>query len=501
MPRAEPHADGHDELLLPPATEGSRSSRLTEQSIRSARFVKEQSIRGAHWSKEQGIRGAHWLKGVCTCRCSPLASGLIVFGVFAMLATLTVVSHTFARHWQYQAPPAPPEPCGTWPHFNPCGSCIYGANASLRYVVKEGDTCETIGKRFGVPQFDIFIRNTSLGCCESAVRTTDVVDLCNMPTREQWREAGHPRIPPETGVLASFVGMQPQAHRTPHSLPPPDHLSPSINTAILYSVIDIDNRGTFRMSPQFTGNCTTFIDPTMTERHDMGAQDNRVWMASLDIYAGNWNNAIPAEQWGMNAARTLEKIILRYRLDGIDVNIEASRSNFGPHICAMFKHLRSIDPGMLTTLTPWGQRWSQYSQVAACKDDLSWANYQTYSDLGFNPCIMFRNPPQCAVPSSLSTIAAAYGGFHKVAWGVSTESLNFRPAVASGLAFQKYFQETHPDMRGVAVWTSEFSSVCSPPWCYDELLAKVIAGEAVDLQGLEVTRCNCDGAANPAGHG
>ena len=44
-----------------------------------------------------------------------------------------------------------------------------------------------------------------------------------------------------------------------------------------------------------------------------------------------------------------------------------SRSNFGPNMCAMFKYLRAIDPGMITTLTPWGQRWSMYSQLGACK--------------------------------------------------------------------------------------------------------------------------------------
>ena len=103
----------------------------------------------------------------------------------------------------------------------------------------------------------------------------------------------------------------------------------------------------------------------MVERHDGGAQDTRVWLASLDIAAGNWNvnGAITPDQWGTNAAASLEKIILRYRLDGIDVNIEMGRTNFGLYMCAMFKHLRAIDPKMITTLTPWGQRWSMYSQV------------------------------------------------------------------------------------------------------------------------------------------
>lgn len=454
--------------------------------------------------KEQTVKGAHWLKGVCTCRCSPLASGVVVFGLFGILASSTVVSHELAGMLRAKAPPPPPVPCGTWPDYRPCGSCLYGANASLRYRVRPGDTCETIGKRFGVPQFDIFIRNRSIGCCEAGdggVRPTDLVDMCNAPTREQWRAAGHPHSAPEK-VLLSFLGMQPKAHGSSRSLPPPDHLSVSINVAVLYSVIDSDSLGTFRVSDKFTGNCSASIDPMVAARHDHGTNDHRVWLASLDTSAGKWNGAISAEQWGKNAAQSLEQIILRYRLDGIDVNIEATRNDFGAHICSMFRSLREIDPGMITTVTPWGARWSSmYTQIGSCKDDLSWANYQTYSDPGFSPCRTPRhgNELQCSIPPMVSIAATTYGGFSKVAWGVSTESNRFRPSVASGVAFQRRFQNLHREMRGVMIWTSEFSSVCSPPWCYDNLLARAMAGE--EIQQNEVEECNCDGKATPSGHG
>ena len=517
MPRADAEKAQHHSAVLPDgehgppllfeeprvvvdgagAPFGARSSGKSSFSSRASGSVRV--------LREQTAKGAHWLKGVCTCRCSPLASGLIVLGVFTMLATSTVVSHELAGMLRVKAPPSPPVPCGTWPDYRPCKRCAYGANASLRYRVQPGDTCESIGKLFGVPQFDIFIRNRSMGCCEAGdggVRPTDLVDMCNPPTREQWREAGHPRTAPENGMILSFLGMQPQAHGF-KSLPPPRHLSRSINVAVLYSVIDTDNSGTFRVSPKFTGNCTTFIDPTTGARHDGDDPDERVWLASLDIYAGLWDagkSPISAEQWGINAARSLEQIILRYRLDGIDVNIEAQRSHFGAHICAMFRGLREIDPGMITTLTPWGRRWAQYSEVGSCKDDLSWANYQTYSDWNFNPCASAgHGQPQCSVPSSLNSAASTYGGFSKVAWGVSTESGNYRPRVESGVAFQQQLQGLHPELRGVMIWTSEFSSVCSPPWCYDDLLARAAAGQSIEQ--AEIENCKCDGKANPAGNG
>ena len=167
----------------------------------------------------------------------------------------------------------------------------------------------------------------------------------------------------------------------------------------------------------------------------------------------------------------------------------------------MFRSLREIDPGMITTATPSPQSWSSmYSQLSSCKEDLSWANYQTYSDTQFNPCWATGGGNfHCSIPSVLSTMASSYGGFSKVAWGVSTESQNFRPPVGKAIAFQQEFQWWNPEMRGVMIWNSEFSSVCSPPWCYDNLLARAMAGE--EIQQNEVEECNCDGKATPSGHG
>ena len=346
MPRAEPQASDEE------GEGGDRASALS--------LVAGSTRRSALRLREQGRRGAHWLKGVCTCRCSPAASGLTILGLLALIAGLIVAMHALAGPGSWLGPPPPPPPpCGTWPDYRPCSRCLHGANASLRHIVRAGETCETIAKQHAVPQFDLFIRNRSLGCCEAGdggVQPTDRVDLCNAPTPAQWRSEGHPRKPPETGVVLSFLGMQPQARRG-KSLPPPHHLSPSVNVAVLYSVIDTDSRGHFQINRKFTGNCSTFVDPTMAQRHDGAREDDRVWLASLDIDAGKWSG-IAEEQWGQTAAASLFEIILRYRLDGIDVNIEYPRSSFGKYICSMFKHLREIDPGMITTLTPWGARWS-----------------------------------------------------------------------------------------------------------------------------------------------
>jgi hypothetical protein len=67
----------------------------------------------------------------------------------------------------------------------------------------------------------------------------------------------------------------------------------------------------------------------------------------------NWNSDISAEEWGQNAAISLEKIILRYRLDGLDFNIEGNKREFGVYICSLFRHLNArMGPGLIYTLTP-----------------------------------------------------------------------------------------------------------------------------------------------------
>ena len=306
---------------------------------------------------ESGLRVVkHW----GTCRCSPAVSGLCVAAVFAAIVGAVLLAHTLGR-----PPPRPPPPCGVWPDFIPCGRCSYGTMRPP-HRVSATDTCDSIAQQYGVPQFDLFNRNRSLSCCEAPnISASDVIDFCRAPTLAQWRAAGHPRqLPPAGQMVASYVGAT--TVKTPgrageglRSLPD------SINVAYLAGVEDCSSStGEFSLGVKrgscgsLADNCSAQVEPTRTWRGVGEVAPNRVWLGSMVPIPGccqqcNWGGGITPEEWGANAAASLEKIILRYRLDGLDLNIEGGKSNFGQYVCSLFKHLNQrMGPGLVYTLTP-----------------------------------------------------------------------------------------------------------------------------------------------------
>lgn len=60
---------------------------------------------------------------------------------------------------------------------------------------------------------------------------TDLIDICNGPTLEQWKDAGHPFEAPEK-IVGTFIGATPGGIRAPLSLPD------SINVGMLFEVAD-----------------------------------------------------------------------------------------------------------------------------------------------------------------------------------------------------------------------------------------------------------------------
>ena len=464
MPRAEaPPASGAEE---PPPTSSS-----TADAAQSSPLLPWQRV---------GRSSQSAAESVCTCRCSSKASGMVVFGIFALVATSTVAFHS-AGGWTSP----PPQPwidlptvvqCGTWPDYIPCRQCLYGADPAKRYRVQPGDKCADLSKKLGVPQFDLLIRNRSLSCCEMPnPMPGELIDVCDAPTREQWKADGHPRRPPSTGVVASFLGS---ASHGFVGLPPGEHLPDSMNVVMLFPTNDVDSKGNFQVDPKFASQCDTLIDPTRPQRHDSrhngDFEDERVWQFSLGTGAGRWSTSIPADDWGKSGAAALEKIILRYRLDGIDVNIESPRSPFANYMCALFKHLKEIDPDLVITVTPYQGTWSRaYKPLGSqCGELVTWVNYQSYSDLHFGTNV---------ISGTYADIAKTYGkgadDWSKVCWGASTQIGNPRPTPAQGHTLMSTLQSMHAEARGVFVWTSEYSARSKPPWCFENQMAQVMKGE------------------------
>jgi hypothetical protein len=184
--------------------------------------------------------------------------------------------------------------------------------------------------------------------------------------------------------------------------------------------------------------------------------------------------------------RSLGAVILRYRLDGLDINIEKPRKNFGLYVCSLIRHLKDwLDaPDLVITVTPNPGMGTYYGQVATqCGVNVSLAQYQTYSDSSQ------KYDPKSGGWAEL----ASHFGWGKTTWGVGTSNgrgaQKTRPAVQKGLSVQRQIQQLHPEARGVFVWTAEYSARCRPAWCVEKLLARTMRGEAVPPP--EAANCMC----------
>lgn len=367
MPRAEHTIDSPRTDTLD--TDPSSTSSL---QYHSAQALQRGRVADATW-------------GVCTCRCSPTASGGVVVGIFALIATCTVAVQRMIG--SSRPPPPPPwidlpsvAQCGAWPDYIPCYQCLYGADPAKRYRVQPGDKCAELSRKLGAPRFDLFIRNRSLSCCDTDPMPGEWIDVCDPPTRDQWKADGHPRRPQDKNVIGSFLGSASNGYV---GLPFGENLSTSINVVMLFPTNDIDTKGNFVVDPKFASECDTLIDPVSPRRqvlldspwrNDNVLLDKRVWQFSLGTNAGRWRS-ISADDWGKNGAAALEKIILRYRLDGIDVNIESPQSGFANYMCALFRHLKEIDSELVITVTPYKSTLGSYNQLGSqCGDLVAWVN-------------------------------------------------------------------------------------------------------------------------------
>eukprot|EP01043_Picozoa_sp_COSAG02_P058633 COSAG02_NODE_7332_length_3061_cov_1.383862_2_plen_502_part_00 len=454
------------------------------------------------------------LKGVGTCRCTPGASACILAtAIVGMMGTVVTLEARTAAH---RVVPAPPEPrCGVWPDYLPCAHCAYGT-IGPPHRVTAADTCDSIAQAYGVPQFDLFNRNRSHSCCQNAsIAVSDLIDFCKPPTVAQWRAAGHPRRRPPPGeMVSSYVGTM----HEPDVQPPRGlrRLPDTINLAYLSGVEDVTStRGEFSLgvsghgrSGSLTDNCSAMIDPTLTWRvstdidgDDAGHGDhhaphppvsNRVWLGSMLPLAGsgaptqqqcNWGSDISCEEWAANAAASLEKIILRYRLDGLDFNIEGASSNkqarFGECICSLFKHLQQrMGVGLVYSMTPCCGLQAMYAQVQAqCGSNVSMIQPQTRSQ-------------QPLDSGDLTTYGQNMFGWNKTMWLVDTTAGGKTGPTSSNVwKFVKQFKAAHPGAPGVFTWTAEKSKACKPSFCQEKVISMAQTTDEPEPGLLENCKC------------
>ena len=445
----------------------------------------------------------------CSCRCKTAASSLCTFGIAAFVVAAVAAVHLLATHPLVVRPP-PPAPCGTWPDFRPCGACFYGASRPP-HRVRPKDTCDSIAREFGVPQFDLFNRNRSVSCCQQPnISATEWIDFCNPPSLEQWRRQGHPRQLPSDGKMVfSYVGATTvDAGGRGVGL---RELPASINVAALGGIEDYTNsNGEFSIgvSRKFKGkqrgsladNCTAQIDPQRAYRGmqsgragSADADATRVWLGSLIPIEPDWINQLnwmggdmipkpahplPPEEWAANATASLEKIILRYRLDGLDFNIEKRRTSFGRYLCTLVRRLQErLGPGLVISLTPCCELDQMYGQVATlCHENISLIQPQTYN-------------PTPLSSKSLKASASNFG-WAKTGWSLNTGPNHKRPSPAEAWGVVQQLRQQHPQHRGLFTWTAESSLSCSPPFCFENTLHAAQRSDTANPPP-SVNKCQC----------
>ena len=297
-----------------------------EEAQSLALLASDWSARAAREDRAAGMSP----RRACSCRCTPAVSGIFVLATMAAVAGVAPAMHAIvgSRPGWGVPPPPPPEPprkCGTWPYDMPCSSCIYGSvydgnceaevgGLPPRHRVGPGDTCSTIAKKYGVPQFDLFNRNKSRPCChvdcgpfgdkcavDTVIAATDIIDICCPPTIEQWNRAGHPQRVPDK-IVATFIGATPSGIRAPLALPE------AINVGYLFETSDNNGHtGEFTVGKQFTDGsstvCAAQVDPTQPHRGPSADSPDgrRLWTFSWGTSSGRWSGSHP-EEWAEGAA-------------------------------------------------------------------------------------------------------------------------------------------------------------------------------------------------------
>ena len=229
----------------------------------------------------------------------------------------------------------------------------------------------------------------------------------------------------------------------------------------------------------------------------------RRWLVSIVPRDGNqWPYEVEPDEWGANAAASLKQIILRYRLDGIDVDFEDPHADprvFTTAMCSLFKNLKEQLPGAIVSAAFYGNPSNTYplqgtiplykDLKAQCDDLIDVYNYQNYANWVDDTNANVRN----------IRLMGEHFGWDKFVWGVGVggqaHSTTWRwwpsrPGVNGPAIMQQLLaDEKAKHMRGVFTWAGEFSDgFCEPKWCIEDQFKQQL--DAPD-NALPPTPCAC----------
>ncbi|PSC68226.1 chitinase 2-like [Micractinium conductrix] len=201
----------------------------------------------------------------------------------------------------------------------------------------------------------------------------------------------------------------------------------------------------------------TFYDPAQLERaasqqHPTGQRG----MLSLAGAGFAWGPAVPLQQWVENAAASLEDLMTRYSLVGLDVNYEEGldAGGFPEALAALVAQLKAWRPSLLVTVVPFDCVWPHYRQLLQLAgSNIDYVNWQVYAELE-SP---HANADQ--IVAAYERLARELGGsYGRLTLGVNTEPEQLRgPQLAACLdAFRRLKAR---GIGGAFTWALDNSAV------------------------------------------
>ncbi|KAI7842444.1 hypothetical protein COHA_004083 [Chlorella ohadii] len=209
--------------------------------------------------------------------------------------------------------------------------------------------------------------------------------------------------------IGAYVGARPLGRPLPPLADAPTH--PAVPLHLLYA---------FARDPAHDG-MFQFYDPYQLECACSQQCGSQRGMLSLAGAGFAWGPAVPLDQWVANAAASLQALMERYNLIGLDINYEEgldgpAGDSFAPAMAGLIGRLKAWRPQLLVTIAPFDAVWGRYKKLLQLAgSSVDYTHWQVYAEL--------ESPDTTAeqVVAAYERLAAELGGYSKLTLGVNTE--------------------------------------------------------------------------------
>ncbi|KAL4425041.1 hypothetical protein ABPG77_001819 [Micractinium sp. CCAP 211/92] len=214
-----------------------------------------------------------------------------------------------------------------------------------------------------------------------------------------------------------------------------------------------------------------FYDPWQLETAARQLRGLQRGMLSLAGAGFAWGPAhgVSLDSWVAAALESLQSLLDRYGLVGLDINYEEGldAGGFAPAMAALVAQLKAWRPTLLVTISPFDDVWHHYRELLRLAGpSIDYINWQVYAEL--------ESPHSTAdlVIAAYDRLAREVGGYQRLVLGVNTEPQQLRgPQLAASLeAFRRLCTR---GIGGAFTWALDNS--CQAGYAAERALLQIAA--------------------------